>query len=636
MAQQSNDGPTGSPRSETDGTPFKDAERPAGIEPQGPHFEPPKPPDDEPAKRKGVLDAIEWLGNKLPDPATLFLLGALLVMALSWVGHTQGWTVEKPVVVPVTEPVLNARGEPVTINTFEPAGRSNRLVTTTDDGGNTIPADVPVTSAQYRVIEQDDGTTAAVLRTQESTETVVPRNLVSRDGVNWIFQNMVGNFTGFHPLGVVLVAMLGIGVAEKTGAIGALLRVMMLFTPMRMLTPAMVFIGVMSSMAADAGYVVLPPLAAALYKAVGRSPLVGLAAVFAGVSAGFSANLLPTGIDPLLAGLTQEGAQILDPGYTVNPLCNYYFMIVSTILLTFVGWFVTAVFVEPRFEKKPPEAGGPSPLTREDEDAQKIDRTEIRGLWWSLAWTALFTGLAAMLIVIPGAPLYAGEGEPARWPNAIVPLLFILFLVPGIAYGLATGTLKEETGEDKADVAVGKLMARSMADMGPYIVLAFFAAQFVEFFNHSNLGLMLAIVGGEALQAADLPAPLLLALFIIVAGLGNLFIGSASAKYAFFAPVFVPMFMQIGISPELTQVAYRVGDSITNIIAPLNVYLIVILVFMRKYVPKAGLGSLIALMLPYTVVFWIVWTIVLVTWMLVGAPLGPDGGLEYVGEAATG
>lgn len=544
-------------------------------------------PTEERKLSARILDAIERGGNALPDPVTLFLIGAIFVLIISQIGDWMNWTVQKPT---TTEVVVHVED--------------------------------PETGEMVEQVRQEPG-----------TEPIEARGLLTRDGSFWTLRTMVDNFMAFPPLGVVLVAMLGIGVAEKTGAIGALLKLMMAITPMMLLTPAMVFIGVMSSMAADAGYVVLPPIAAALYKAVGRSPLVGLAAVFAGVSAGFSANLFITSLDPLLSGFTQAGAQIWDPDYTVAATCNWWFMIVSTIIVTFAGWAVTAFFVEPRCEKKPAEEGGPAPATAEDHAARHLTPLEIKGLIWG-GVALLLTNIAVFaLVLIPGAPLYGAIDPPAdegeRWVAVIVPILFFVFLIPGLAYGVATDAFRRETGEDKTDKGVAILMARTMADMGPYIVLAFVAAQFIAYFTHSNLGVMLAVVGGDALQAADMPAWLLMCAFIIVVMLGNLFIGSASAKYAIFAPVFIPMFMQVGISPELAQAAYRVGDSTTNIIAPLNPYMIIILVFVQKYMPKGGLGTIVSLMLPYAVVFWIMWTVMLVIWMYTGFELGPQGPLAY-------
>jgi aminobenzoyl-glutamate transport protein len=380
----------------------------------------------------------------------------------------------------------------------------------------------------------------------------------------------------------------------------------------------------MSSMALDAGYVVLPPVAMALFAAAGRSPLVGLAAVFAGTSAGFSANLAPTSLEPLLAGFSTSAAQILDPDYEVAVTANLLFIQVSTVVLTGVGWAVTAWWVEPRYHDLAPEQGGAAAQSEDEaREARTLRPEERRGLRWGVGAALATLALFFLVTLLPGAPLHGMDGVFPRWVRAVVPLIFIGFFVPGLAYGIAAG-------EVRSDKDVAGRLGETMAAMGPYIVLAFFAAQFVEYFRHSGLGEMLAITGGRALTRADLPPWLLMTAFVGVVMAGNLFIGSMSAKYAFFAPVFVPMFMQVGISPELTQAAYRVGDSVSNVITPLNPYVVIILVFMRRYVPEAGIGTLVALMLPYTLVFGVAWTVLLVLWMASGAPLGEAGPLAYV------
>jgi aminobenzoyl-glutamate transport protein len=381
---------------------------------------------------------------------------------------------------------------------------------------------------------------------------------------------------------------------------------------------------VISSVALDAGYVVLPPVAAALYHSAGRSPLVGLAAVFAGVSAGFSANLMITSLDIILAGFSGAGAQILDANYAVGVRANLWFMQVSTLLLTGVGWAVTAFWVEPRFADKSPEEGGPRAASETDAEAQQLSDDERRGLRAGGLAVAVTLVVVVAATVVPGAPLHGMDGRFPRWVVAIVPLLFLGFLIPGLAYGLASRSLR-------SDRDVARMLGETMSGMGPYIVLAFFAAQFIAYFRYSGLGEMLAIAGGQALTRADLPAPLLMVAFIGVVAVGNLFIGSMSAKYAFFAPVFVPMFMQVGISPELTQAAYRVGDSVSNVITPLNPYVVIILVFMQRYVPRAGIGTLVSLMLPYALVFLVAWSALLVLWMGIGLELGPSGPLDYAG-----
>ncbi len=453
------------------------------------------------------------------------------------------------------------------------------------------------------------------------TITVTAKGLFENDGLWWLFSTMVENFITFPPLGIVLVAMFGVGLAERSGLLPALIERALRVTPQGLLTPSVVFIGIMSSIALDAGYVVLPPLAAALYHAAGRPPLAGLAAAFAGVSGGFSANLFITGLDPLLAGFTQTGAQILAPDYRVAVTANWWLMIVSTFVLTAVGWWVTARYIEPRF------AGNLSPAEMPPEpDALATTQTTGADVTRALraAGIAFALSLAAvlLLVLVPGAPLH-GQGEHfPRWVEAMIPLLFLVFLAPGLAYGIVAGTIR-------SDRDVARMMSETIAALAPYIVLAFFAAQFIAAFRYSELGLLLAITGGEWLATLPLPATTLILAFIVMVMVADLFIGSASAKYAFFAPVFVPMLMQVGISPELTQAAYRIGDSIANVVTPLNPYWVIILAFVQRWRPQAGVGTLLALMIPYSIAFALAWPLLLMLWMLTGLPLGPGGGLAW-------
>ncbi len=537
----------------------------------------------------GWLDRLERAGNALPDPATLFLLGALAVAALSQVAANSGWTVERTVQREVREEILDARGEPI------------------PDPATGAPLTRPVV----------DPATGEVRHESVSVE-VRAVGLLEPEGLYWILRTLVQNFVEFPPLGVVLVGMLGIGLAERSGFIGALLKAVLLAVPAAALTPALVFVGVMSSMGLDAGYVVLPPVAAALYRSVGRPPLAGLAAVFAGVSAGFSANLFITSLDPLLAEFSTASARLVDPAYAVAATANWWFMIASTVLLTATGWAVTAWWVEPRLARKPPDEGGAAPIPQEELEGQALSAREKKGLVWACLAAVLALAAFAAAAWIPGAPLHGADGPFPRWVRVIVPLLFLAFLIPGLVYGLATGSVR-------SDRDAARILGETMAAMGPYIVLAFFAAQFIAWFAHSGLGEMLALTGGGLLVRAALPASLLMVAFVCVVMVGNLFIGSMSAKYAFFAP----MFMQVGISPELTQAAYRVGDSCTNVITPLNPYVVILLVFVQRYVPRAGLGTLVALMLPYTAVFAVAWIALLVAWMVAGADLGPSGPLAY-------
>jgi aminobenzoyl-glutamate transport protein len=446
---------------------------------------------------------------------------------------------------------------------------------------------------------------------------VLPISLISREGLHWILEKTIENFTGFAPLGTVLVAMLGIGVAEKSGLIGTGLRLMVHAAPRRLLTFVIVFAGVMSNMASDIGYVLLVPMGAIIFMSVGRHPIAGLAAAFAGVSGGFSANLLLGTIDPLLAGISQEAARIIDPSYTVTPACNYYFMVVSTFVIAAIGTWVTEKIIVPRLG----EYGGE--VKAEDNELQKLTSAEKRGLWW-----AFLVSLALLVLVLIGLVPENGILRDAEtgsvlyspFMHGIVTFIFLGGFLAGLAYGIAAGTFKTD-----ADVVKG--MKESMESLGLYMVLVFFAAQFVAYFKYTNLGIIFAIKGADVLKASGLgPIPLMLG-FVVLAAVINLCMGSASAKWAFMAPVFIPMFMLLGYSPELVQGVYRIGDSTTNLISPMMSFFALIVAFVQRYDPKAGIGTVIATMLPYSIAFLVVWMLMLVIWMLLGLPLGPGAAL---------
>jgi aminobenzoyl-glutamate transport protein len=442
-------------------------------------------------------------------------------------------------------------------------------------------------------------------------ETITPFNLLSIEGLHMILTKMVVNFTAFAPLGTVLVAMLGIGIAEGSGLIGAVMRALVMASPKKLLTFVIVFAGVLSNTASEVGYVLLVPLAAVIFLAAGRHPLAGLAAAFAGVSGGYSANLLLGTIDPLLAGLSQEAARIIDPTYLVNPACNYYFMFVSTFLIAGLGTWVTERVVIPRLGEY---TGDERP-----EELRNATTAEKRGMKWALVAVLLFTAvILAGLLPTDGFLRDPITHEVLHSPfmSGIVALIFVSAAIAGIAYGIGAKTFKNDS-----DVMGG--MAKSMETLGSYIVLVFFAAQFVAYFNWTNLGLILAIKGADVLKAADLgPIPLMLS-FVLVSAMINMVMGSASAKWAIMGPVFIPMFMLLGYSPEFTQMAYRVGDSVTNIISPMMSYFALIVAFIARYDKKAGIGTVISTMLPYSVVFLIGWSVLLIIWVLLELPIGP-------------
>jgi aminobenzoyl-glutamate transport protein len=519
------------------------------------------------------LATVEWLGNLLPHPVSLFALFALGVVVLSGIASAMGLSVNDP----------------------RPG---------------------------------HEGAVFAV------------KNLMTGEGVRWISQSLVTNFTGFVPLGTVLVALLGVGVAERAGLLTTAVRAMVLGAPKNLVTFVVVFAGVLSNTASEMGYVVLIPLAMAIYHSLGRHPLAGMAAAFAGVSGGYSANLLIGTVDPLLAGITEEAARILEPAYEVHPAVNWYFMIASVFLITGVGWFVTAKIVEPRLGKY--DETEASDDLEERAEMRSIDRTERRGL--------IYAGLSALAVVlgilfvagpnIPGAGLLDGlpgwgilrNPDPsATGPEAFRPLLrsvvtmiLIFFVVPGFVYGRVTGKMR--TDRDVIDA-----MAAAMRSMGLYIVLVFFAAQFVAFFAYSGLGQILAVLGADALVALRLDNPLVFLPFILMCCFVNLMLGSASAQWAVTAPIFVPMLMTIGYSPEVIQAAYRIGDSSTNVITPMMSYFGLILAVATKYKRDLGIGTMIATMLPYSIAFLVGWILLFYLWVFVlGLPVGPGAPTLYV------
>ena len=492
-------------------------------------------------KKKGLVDSflniIEKGGNALPNPGTLFAILALVVILISGIGGALGWSVSF-----------------VGIN-----GRS--------------------------------------LKTEEMT--IYTNSLMTKEGINYIFNSMVKNFTDFAPLGTVLVAMIGIGIAERSGLIATILRKVALSTPKKMVTMMVIFLGIMSNVAADAGYVVLPPLAALIFLSFGRHPIAGLAAAFAGVSGGFSANLLIGALDPLLGGISTEAAKILDPNYVVSPSANWYFMIASTFVITILGTLVNSKIVEPRLGKY---------LGEEKIELEQITQEEKNAL--------RIAGIATIVVIIILIPVYFALGKNFLL-SGLVPAIVLFFAIPGLAYGKSIGTIKNDND-------VMGMLTKSMEGMAGYIVLVFFAAQFIAYFGYTNLGTILAVKGADFLETTGIGGIPLIIGFIMIVGFLNLFMGSALAKWAILAPVFVPMLMRIGYSPEFTQLAYRIGDSTTNIISPLMSYFAMIIVFMQKYDKKSSIGTLISIMLPYSIVFMIGWSIFLALWMLSGFPIGPE------------
>ena len=590
-------------------------------------------------QRRSVLDWIEWVGNKLPEPALIFVILAAIVIGVAAVGDAMGWQVTPVQPRVVMEPALDAAGAPILDAKGAPV-----MAPAKDASGKVETELVPM------------------------GKPIEPRTLLDADGVYWMLSSMLRNFTGMPALGLIFVAMLGIGLAEKFGLFSALMRALASITPRKILTPVIVLIGANSSVASDAGYIILPPLAAALYLAVGRHPVAGLAAAFAGVAGGFGSGFFPTGGDGALTGFAQDAARIIAPEYTVNYLHNGYFKAGSAIVVMLAGWAVTDLLVEPRLMRQGRATGDASAATD-----MALSRKETRGLVIALATMALLLGGFAALIFLPSMPLH-GAGQPTlndgrvilhhaveilppgsattaaandilarepllvaetaakprlaetpgdRWSHVIVPIIFLTFLLPGMAYGLVVGTLRSQADFVEA-------VYHGIRSIVPVLVIAFFMAQFVNYFAYTGLDRMLAYAGGSLLVQADLPVPVLLVLFVTLVVFGDFALSGMLSKFGVMAPIFIPMFMMVGMSPEVTTAAYRIGDSVVNIVTPLNSYLLIILAVLQKYNPRAGLGSLISLMIPYSVAFFLAWTAFLLVWWSTGWPLGPDAPLVFV------
>ena len=500
----------------------------------------------------GFLGTVERVGNKLPDPAMLFVGLLFIVWLLSWL----------------------------------------------------------LSYVSFDVIDPRSGLPIEV------------KNQLAGGAITAFLTGLVNNFVTFGPVGTVLVAMLGIGVAEHSGFITTGIRALLNVTARWLLTPMVILVGIVSHSAVDAGYVLVIPLGGVIFYAAGRHPLAGIAAAFAGVSGGFSANFVPSSLDPLLQGLTQSGAQLLDPDIVVNTLNNYLFTTASSILIVGLGWYITDKIVEPRLAD-----------TRIDGDAedlpemQDLKDNERKGLRW-----ALFSMVAGLVLL--GLSVYF-DWLPWRDPDSgalasfsapimqsIVALIFFLFLLPGIVFGYVSGSFK--SSKDMIDG-----MTHAMNSMAYYLVIMFFIAQFVYAFGASNLGTLLALQGAEALKQLDEYPSVLIVGIVLLTGFVNLFVGSASGKWGLLAPIFVPMLMTLGISPDLTQAAYRVGDSSTNIITPLMPYFPLVVVYCQRYVKNTGIGTLAAMMLPYSLWFLVSWTAFLLIYYALGLPLGFQSSYTY-------
>lgn len=503
-----------------------------------------------------ALDVVERVGNGLPHPTTMFIIFTLILIAVSY--------------------ITAKMGVKVSYETYDSATKS--LV---------------------------------------NKETAVV-NLLSPDSIRFMYTSVINNFTSFIALGTVFTIIMGVGVADGSGFMAAVLKKIVAVTPRRAVTATVIFLGIMSNVASSTGYVMLVPLGAILFMSFGRHPIAGLAATFAGVSGGWSANLLIGTNDPVFAGMSTEAARMINPNYTVLPTGNWYFMVASTFLITFVGTLVTEKIIEPRLGEYIPE---------EKIAVDDISLDEKRGMKFALISLVVFFIVVGMLVVPENALLRnPTTGELLRSPfmSGIVFLMSMFFMIPGIFYGIGARTIK-------SDKDIINLMVKSINNLSGFMVLIFFAAQFVVFFNYSNLGIILSVKGANFLQETGFVGVPLIFAFIVMTAIINIFIAVDSAKWAIMAPIFVPMFMRIGFSPELTQAAYRVGDSCTNVIAPLMPFFPLVVAFAQKYDKKSGMGTMISLMLPYSIAFLIGWILLLIIWFVFNIPLGIGGGIHYLG-----
>lgn len=487
-----------------------------------------------------ILNGIEVVGNKLPDPFILFAILAVLVIIASAIFNAFGATVIHP-------------------------GTGEKLVV---------------------------------------------KSLASGEGIQYILTSMLDNFTGFAPLGLVLSMMLGIGLAEKVGLLDYAIKKTILKSPPALITYTVVFVGIMGNIASDAAMVLIPPLAAMVFYKVGRNPIAGLAAGYAAAGAGFTANLLIAGTDALLAGISTEAAKIIDKDIVVTPVDNWYFNSVSVFVLTIVGGLVTTKFIEPRLGKYEGDAVEEA-IAEDPPNARKgLRNAGIAGL--------LYVALVLVAIYLPNSALRNEDGGliPSPFLSGIIPIILFFFITIGVTYGLTVGNIKSSK-----DVAA--FMAESMKDLAGYIVLIFAIAQFIAYFSWSNIATWIAVNGAEFLKDIEFTGIGLIIGYIIFTALLNFLITSGSAKWALEAPVFVPMFMQLGYHPAFTQAAYRIADSSTNIVTPLMPYMVIILSFMQKYDKKAGMGTFIALMLPYSITFLLSWIILILVFYFFNIPFGP-------------
>lgn len=546
--------------------------------------EPPVKAEPPSKGNSGILGWIERIGNKIPHPVIMFLYLIVAVIVLSQILYIFGFSVTQEIAVPV-----QSESQPYYFDSEEP-------------GVQTAPEDV--TKPDFEI----------------KTETVTIRGLLTMEGIRFIFTSFVSNFAGFTVVAVVLVAMLGVGVAEEAGMMGALIRQLVRVAPRRFITFIIVLVGVLTSVATDAGYLILIPLAATAFVALKRHPLAGIAAAFAGVSAVFAVNILIAPLDGMLTEITNEAMRIVNPNAAdLSVTANWYFNVVSTIVMAIIATVITERMIEPRLGTWNPADGAKS----EQADAQPANAVsataEARGLRYAL-WYFLAVGAVIVLMtVIPGAPLRAPAGDvtaSSPFLDSIIFIITLLFLAAGIGYGRGAGTLKGSN-------AIIAAITKTFAAQASLIFLLLVISQFIAHFNYTNMPQLAAIGLADLLERASIGAVPLLITLVLANVLLDLIIPNSIPKWAIFAPIFVPLFMRLGIAPQTVLAAYRVGDSPANVITPLMVYFPFIVLVAQRYDKKAGIGSIIALMLPYMAILLVAWLLLFILWFVLGIPLGP-------------
>ncbi len=536
-----------------------------------------QPADAPMGAMQKFLSIVERVGNKVPHPAVIFLLLLAAVVALSQVLYMTGTSVTYEVIVPDAAPATVEVNDPMYYGMGKPLG--------------------------YDAIDEQHVTM--------ETRTTSARSLLTTEGLRFMYTSLIPNFMAFTAVGLIIVAMLGVGVAEESGLIKALIRKLVVVAPPKLLIYIMVFVGILSSVAADAGYLVLIPLAGAAFLSVGRHPLAGLAAGFAAVAGAFTVNMLIKPLDAVLVEFTNDAIRLVDAEKTIGLASNLWFSVVSVLFLTVVIAVLTERVIEPRLGKYEGE--------RPESDDAVLSTEEKRGLKFAALGLLGVLAFFGLLSLPPGAPLRDAETGAlignTPFMNGLIAFIASVFLVSGFAYGIGAGTMKKGTDVIKA-------MEKSVSTLGNLIFLLFIIAQFIAFFNYSNMATILAVSLSNALTGANVGPLWLLLGFILVVVLLDFLITGAIAKWAIFAPIFVPLLMRLNVEPESVLAAYRIADSPINMITPLNAYFALVVVFCQKYDKKAGVGTVVALMLPYVVVLLVLWTLLFVAWQVFGLPWG--------------